>query len=216
MRPVFLALFCVLAQGFLPAQAVPAQPGSAVSVQAPAPVTLPRVRLETSYGPILLELEPVKAPKTVANFLAYVKAGHFAGTIFHRVIPGFMIQGGGMTEAMVEKPSQGPIPNEAALSGLKNLKGTLAMARTEDPDSAQAQFFINTSDNTSLDPTLDPRGGMPPGGKPGEAGDAVFGRVVEGMENVLKIEQVKTVWRRGSQNVPDYPVRIKSATLIAP
>lgn len=204
MRPVFLTLFCVLAQGFLPAQTVPAQPGSAISVKAPAPVTLPRVRLETSYGPILLELEPEKAPKTVANFLAYVKAGHFAGTIFHRVIPGFMIQGGGLTEAMVEKPSLGPIPNEAALSGLKNLKGTLAMARTEDPDSAQAQFFINTGDNASLDP------------KPGEAGYAVFGRVVEGMENVLKIEQVKTVWRRGSQNVPDYPVRIKSATLIAP
>lgn len=187
MRRLFLALLSAATLTF-------AQPAS----------TLPRVRLETNYGPIVLELEPDKAPRTVANFLAYVKSGHFAGTIFHRVIPGFMIQGGGMTEAMAEKPSLPAIPNEAARSGLLNLKGTLAMARTGDPDSAQAQFFINTADN----PTLDP--------KPGDAGYTVFGRVVEGMDNVLKIEGVRTVWRKGSQNVPDYPVRIKSAVLVTP
>ena len=204
MRPVFLALACLSA--LLSAQ-VPAPKNQVAipeKIQAPAPKSLPRVRLETSYGPILLELEPEKAPKTVANFLAYVKAGHFAGTIFHRVIPGFMIQGGGLTEAMVEKSSQPPVPNEAALCGLKNLAGTLAMARTDNPDSATAQFFINTADNPALDP------------KPGEAGYTVFGRVVEGMENVAKIEQVRTVWRRGMQNVPDYTVRIKAATLLAP
>lgn len=203
MRLTLIAFLAFAAFVYAPAQAVPARPAAGVP-SAPAPKALPRVRLETNYGPILLELEPEKAPKTVANFLAYVKSGHFAGTIFHRVIPGFMIQGGGMTEAMAEKPSQAPVPNEAARSGLKNLKGTLAMARTEDPDSAMAQFFINTADNASLDP------------KPGEPGYTVFGRVVEGMENVLKIEQVRTVWRKGFQNVPDYPVRLKAATLLEP
>ena len=204
MRFVPVALACVPALVIGQVPAIKVQPGVAEKVPVQAPKALPRVRLETSYGPILLELEPEKAPRTVANFLAYVKAGHFAGTIFHRVIPGFMIQGGGLTEAMVEKPSQPPVPNEAALGGLKNLAGTLAMARTDDPDSAMAQFFINTDDNPALDP------------KPGEAGYTVFGRVVEGMENVAKIEQVRTVWRRGMQNVPDYTVRIKAATLLAP
>lgn len=191
MRRLCLALFSLASLAF--AQA-PAKPAAA----------LPRVRIETNYGPITLELEPEKAPKTVENFLGYVKSGHFTGTIFHRVISGFMIQGGGMTESMVEKEAKAPITNEAARSGLKNLKGTIAMARTSDPDSAQAQFFINTADNPALDP------------KAGEAGYAVFGRVVEGMENVLKIDGVKTVWRKGSQNVPDYPVRIKAASLVAP
>ncbi len=169
-----------------------------------APATHPRVRLNTSYGPILLELEPQAAPRTVANFLGYVKAGHFNGTIFHRVIPGFMIQGGGLTDGMEEKPTGAPVPNESVASGLKNLKGTLAMARTNDPDSATAQFFINTADNASLDP------------KGREAGYCVFGRVVEGLNAVLRIEQVHTVWRKGFQNVPEYPVRIKSAEILAP
>ncbi len=177
----------------------------------PAPsAAKPRVRLDTSYGPIVVELEPDLAPRTVANFLAYVRAGHYAGTIFHRVIPGFMIQGGGLTESMAEKPTREPIPNESERTfkaGLKNSLGTLAMARTSEPDSAMAQFYINTADNASLDfQAATPEG----------IGYCAFGRVVSGMEAVRAIEKVNTVWRRGQQNVPDYPVRIKAAEILAP
>ena len=174
----------------------------------PAPKPKPRVRLETSYGPVVLELEPELAPATVANFLRYVKEGFYAGTIFHRVIPGFMIQGGGLKEDLVEKPTHAPIPNEAPATfkaGLKNVPGTVAMARLDDPQSATAQFYINTNANDVLDHRA-------PTGK--DYGYCVFGRVVEGMEAVLKIEKVTTVWRRGMQNVPEYPVRIKSAELL--
>jgi cyclophilin family peptidyl-prolyl cis-trans isomerase len=178
---------------------------------APAPAApKPKVRIDTSYGPIVVELEPDLAPKTVANFLAYVKAGHYAGTIFHRVIPGFMIQGGGLTESMAEKPTLAPIPNEAERTfkaGLRNARGTLAMARTADPDSAMAQFYINTVDNASLDF----RSATPEG-----IGYCAFGRVVSGMEAVDAIEKVRTVWRRGQPNVPDYPVKIKGVELLAP
>lgn len=173
----------------------------------PAPAK-PRVRLATNYGVIVLELEPAAAPRTVANFLAYVKNGHYAGTIFHRVIPGFMIQGGGLTEDMNEKAAAAPVKNEAPRSfkaGLKNAKGAVAMARTGDPDSATAQFFINTADNASLDFKNESAEGI---------GYCVFGRVVEGMEVALKIEQVKTGWKKGQPNVPDYPVRIKSAEVL--
>lgn len=179
-----------------------------VAAPAPAPKPKPRVKLETSYGPVILELEPELAPATVANFLRYVQEGHYAGTIFHRVIPGFMVQGGGLKEDLSEKPAHMPIPNEAPTTfkaGLKNEPGTVAMARQDDPQSATAQFYINTNTNTSLDhqaPT--PQG----------YGYCVFGRVVEGMEAVLKIEKVTTVWRRGMQNVPEYPVRIKSAEVL--
>lgn len=194
MRPLFaLLILCFTALG--PAQS---------QQSALAPATKPQIRLDTNYGTILLELEPERAPRTVANFLAYVKAGHFKGTIFHRVIPGFMIQGGGHTEDLTEKPTLPPVMNEAKASGLKNLLGTVAMARTEDPDSASAQFFINTADNASLDPSAT------------SPGYTVFGRVVGGMDVVQKIEQVRTVWRKGMQNVPDYPVRIKAATLLNP
>ncbi|MDE3245897.1 MAG: peptidyl-prolyl cis-trans isomerase [Acidobacteriota bacterium] len=177
--------------------------------QLPAPVPAkPRVRLTTSYGVMVLELEPSAAPRTVENFLMYVKKGHYAGTIFHRVIPGFMIQGGGMTEDLAEKPTAAPVKNEAPLSfraGLKNAKGTVAMARTSDPDSAAAQFFINTADNASLDFKDESADGI---------GYCVFGRVIEGMDVALKIEQVKTGWKKGQANVPDYPVRIKSAEVL--
>jgi cyclophilin family peptidyl-prolyl cis-trans isomerase len=175
---------------------------------ASQPAPKPKVRLDTSYGPVVVELEPDLAPATVANFLAYVKEGHYAGTVFHRVIPGFMVQGGGLGEDLVPRPAHAPIPNEAKAAlraGLRNAKGTLAMARTEDPDSATDQFFINTADN----PALDPRDG------PGGAGYCVFGRVVDGMPAVARIEQVRTVWRRGMANVPEYPVRIKGAQLLA-
>ena len=168
----------------------------------------PRVRLTTSYGPIVVELDPEAAPATVTNFLHYVQEGFYAGTIFHRVIPGFMIQGGGLTEDMMEKPTHSPIPNEAehaGKAGLLNRTGTIAMARIEVPDSATSQFFINTVDN----PALDFRGGGPSG-----AGYCAFGRVVEGMDVVSRIERVLTMTRKGMMNVPEYPVRIKSAELL--
>ena len=167
----------------------------------------PRVRIDTSYGPVVVELEPALAPKTVANFLRYVQEGFYRDTIFHRVIEGFMVQGGGLLQDMSEKPGHEPITNESAAAfkgGLRNARGTLAMARTENPDSASAQFYINTNDN----PKLDPQDGEP-------GGYCVFGRVVEGMAAVDKIERVHTVWRHGMPNVPEYPVRIKDAQVLA-
>jgi cyclophilin family peptidyl-prolyl cis-trans isomerase len=189
--------------------AIVAEPAPALAPEpTPAPKPKPRVKLETSYGPVILELEPELAPATVANFLRYVKEGHYAGTIFHRVIPGFMVQGGGLVEDLSEKPGHAPIPNEAPATfkaGLKNVLGTLAMARQDDPHSATAQFYINTNRNEVLDHRA-------PTGK--DYGYCVFGRVVEGLEAILKIEKVTTVWRRGMQNVPEYPVRIKSAEVL--
>ena len=168
----------------------------------------PRVQLVTSYGPITLELEPEAAPETVANFLAYVQEGFYGGTIFHRVIPGFMIQGGGFTADLREKPARPPIRNEAegsSRAGLLNKVGTIAMARTEDPHSASAQFYLNTADN----PALDHRNPSPEG-----YGYCVFGRIVEGLEVVTRIEKVITVTRKGMPNVPEYAVRITSAAAI--
>ena len=157
-----------------------------------------KVRLATSMGDIVLELDKDKAPKTVDNFIQYVKAGQYDGTIFHRVISGFMIQGGGMKPDMSEKPTRPPIPLESR-NGLSNVRGALAMARTSAPDSATAQFFINTVDN----PFLDSSGG----------GYAVFGKVVDGMDVVDKIRGVATATKGGHQNVPQEPVLIKKATL---
>jgi len=165
----------------------------------------PRVEIDTSYGPVVVELEPELAPKTVANFLRYVHEGFYNDTIFHRVIDGFMIQGGGLLKDMSEKPGHEPIINEARLTsaaGLKNTRGTLAMARTGAPHSATAQFYINTVDN----PVLDPKDGTDAG-----FGYCAFGRVVSGMEVVAKIEKVHTIWFRGTPNVPEYAVRIKTA-----
>jgi cyclophilin family peptidyl-prolyl cis-trans isomerase len=168
----------------------------------------PRVQIDTSYGPFVVELEPGPVPITVANFLRYVQEGHYSDTIFHRVIEGFMVQGGGMQKDLVEKPCHEPILNEARAAfaaGLKNTRGTVAMARTANPNSAAAQFFVNTGDNPALDP----------GDKnPESAGYCVFGRVVSGMAVVDKIEKVHTVWFHGTPNVPEYAVRIKSAALL--
>jgi peptidyl-prolyl cis-trans isomerase B (cyclophilin B) len=161
----------------------------------------PQVLLETSKGSITLELYPDKAPKTVENFLGYVRAGHFDGTIFHRVIPRFMIQGGGFTAEMQQKQTRPPIPNEAD-NGLRNERGTIAMARTGDPNSATAQFFINTADNRSLNHTGKDQQGW---------GYAVFGKVVEGMQVVDAIEKVETGGRGPFQNVPREPVVIQKA-----
>ncbi len=158
----------------------------------------PQVRMTTSLGVIDIELDAGKAPKTVANFLGYVDKGFYNGTIFHRVIPGFMIQGGGMTAGMKEKPTGAKIQNEAD-NGLKNLAGTLAMARTSDPHSASAQFFINTADNSFLDHRDKTMQGW---------GYAVFGKVTKGMDVVKKIEAVQTSNAGMHQNVPVKDVTI--------
>jgi len=167
-----------------------------------SPALAQKVRLATSQGDIVVELEPDKAPKTVDNFLQYVKAGHYDGTIFHRVIENFMIQGGGMKPDMSEKTTRAPIPLESR-SGLANTRGTLAMARTGDPNSATAQFFINVKDNAFLDQANSRDGN----------GYAVFGKVVSGMEVVDKIKAVPTGDKGGHQNVPLAPVVIKKATV---
>ena len=161
----------------------------------------PRVVLETSKGKIVLELYADKAPQTVKNFLAYVDAGYYDGTIFHRVIPDFMIQGGGFTVEMKQKDIQPPIQNEAD-NGVRNKRGTIAMARTQDPHSATAQFFINTKDNDFLNHK----------GKTAQGwGYAAFGRVVEGMGVVDAISKAKTVTRGRSRDVPDEAIVITRA-----
>ena len=167
-----------------------------------APALAQKVRLTTSLGDIVVELDKEKAPKSVDNFLQYVKAGHYDGTIFHRVIDNFMIQGGGMKPDLSEKPTRGPIPLESR-NGLTNLRGTLAMARTPDPNSATAQFFINLNDNSFLDQANSRDGN----------GYAVFGKVVAGMEVVDKIKAVPVADKGGHQNVPTTPVTIKKATV---
>jgi len=169
----------------------------------PAPQAVhPQVLIKTSEGDIRVELYPEKAPKSVDNFLQYVKAGQYNGTIFHRVIRGFMIQGGGYTTSFVEKPTRAPIPLESR-NGLKNLTGTIAMARTSDPNSATAQFFINTVDNAGLD--------YP---NPDGNGYAVFGKVTQGMDVVKKIEAVPTTTRGPMSDVPQNEVVIQSASVV--
>lgn len=174
----------------------------AVSMAFVVPAWAQKVRLQTSHGDIVLQLDGEKAPKTVANFVQYVKAGHYSGTIFHRVIDGFMIQGGGFGFNMTEKPVRAPIPLEAR-NGLSNVRGTVAMARTMVPDSATAQFFINVNDNLFLD-AANSRDGN---------GYAVFGKVIEGMDVVEKIKAVPTGQKAGMSDVPLQPVTIKKATL---
>jgi cyclophilin family peptidyl-prolyl cis-trans isomerase len=161
----------------------------------------PRVVLRTSLGDITLELDPVSAPITTENFLAYVTTGHFNDTIFHRVIPDFMIQGGGFTKDMHQKPTNAPIVNEAD-NGLKNRRGTVAMARTPDPHSATAQFFVNLKDNVFLDYTARTPQGW---------GYAVFGKVVEGMDVVDRIAMVETGSHGSHRDVPVEPVVITEA-----
>ena len=160
------------------------------------------IKLTTNHGVIALELNAEKAPKTVANFLAYVEAGHYDNTVFHRVIKNFMIQGGGFEPNMNQKPCKAPVENEAA-NGLKNTVGTLAMARTAIPDSATAQFFINVKDNAMLNAP-----------QPDGHGYAVFGKVVEGADVVDKIKAVATSNKGPYQNVPNTPVTINSATVV--
>jgi peptidyl-prolyl cis-trans isomerase A (cyclophilin A) len=161
-----------------------------------------KVKLDTSAGTIVIELDAAKAPKTVANFTQYVKTGHYNGTVFHRVIDGFMIQGGGMTPDLQQKPTRPPVALESS-NGLLNQRGTIAMARTGDPNSATAQFFINVKDNPALDPA----------GAGDGFGYTVFGKVVQGMDVVDKIKSVRTGSRGMYQDVPVEPILIKRATL---
>jgi peptidyl-prolyl cis-trans isomerase B (cyclophilin B) len=166
----------------------------------------PRVQIDTSMGIIVLELSPHRAPQTVENFLQYANDEFYDDTIFHRVIRNFMIQGGGLTDTMERKTVRPPIDNEAD-NGLKNRKGSIAMARTGDPHSATAQFFINTKDNPNLDHQQKTAQGW---------GYCVFGRVVKGMDVVSAIEAVKTGTRNGYRDVPLKPIVIRSVTLVKP
>lgn len=164
----------------------------------------PQVRITTNMGLIEAELYPDKAPKTVANFIEYVKAGHYNGTVFHRVIPNFMIQGGGFSAGLKERATRAPVPNEAD-NGLHNETGTLAMARTSDPNSASAQFFINTKNNDFLDFRDKTREGW---------GYAVFGKVTQGMSVVHRIEAAPTGYRNGFSDVPEKDVVIEKMEVI--
>ena len=175
--------------------------GLTMSIANAAPV---QVLMETTEGSIKLELDAAKAPKSVANFVEYAKSGHYDGLVFHRVIKGFMIQGGGYDESYTQRPTRAPIQNEAK-NGLKNARGSIAMARTSDPHSATAQFFINHKDNDFLD-------------YPGQDGwgYCVFGKVIDGMDVVDAIAEVQTGNKGPHQNVPVEPVLIKSARRVSP
>jgi len=162
------------------------------------------VRLHTNHGVIALELDAAKAPKTVENFLSYVRSGHYDNTLFHRVINGFMVQGGGFEPGMRQKSTQKPVENEAT-NGLRNTKYSVAMARTGDPHSATAQFFINVADNDFLNHTApNPKGW----------GYCVFGRVVEGQDIVDKIKMVRTIRQGMHQDVPEADVIIERAEVV--
>jgi cyclophilin family peptidyl-prolyl cis-trans isomerase len=189
-----LALAALFATAALPLAAAAQAPAA-----APAPATCDKVKLTTSMGPIVLQLDRAKAPISVENFTKYVKAGHYDGTIFHRVMNGFMIQGGGFTKDMQEKPTQAPIKNEST-NKLSNDPYTVAMARRPDPNSATAQFFINVADNSRLNYENDMRPGY-----------AVFGKVVSGQETVDKIRKVPTGTSGPYENVPTTPVVIQKA-----
>ncbi len=201
---------------------------SAALAQAPAPApaaaSLPRVAIETNYGRIVVELDPVHAPKTVENFLTYVREHQYDGLLFHRVIPGFMIQGGGFDAKLQEKPAHAPIQNEAT-NGLKNLVGTIAMARTSEINSATDEFFINVHDNDFLDHVDIPPEGITVTRRgeqvhlvPSDAervfGYAVFGHVVEGMAVVKSIEAQPTTSSGMFQNLPVKPAIIKTVTIL--
>ena len=177
--------------------------GAAIVLQTSAMAqNTPKVKFQTTQGEFVVELFPDKAPVTVQNFLQYVKDKHYDGTVFHRVIEGFMIQGGGFNATMTEKTTRAPIVLEAR-NGLRNDRGTIAMARTREPNSATAQFFVNVVDNSNLNAP-----------QPDGNGYAVFGKVVSGMETVDKIRMASTTNMGMFQNVPSNPIVINSATLV--
>jgi cyclophilin family peptidyl-prolyl cis-trans isomerase len=195
-----IVLFGVISLGLAPAVGYP---GSTRATAAGNAADMVNVTMDTSSGTIKLQLDPIRAPATVANFVEYVKAGFYEGTLFHRVIAGFMIQGGGFDEHMTRKETRAPIRNEAD-NGLKNLAGTIAMARTGDPHSATSQFFINTVDNQGLDYTSSTPQGW---------GYAVFGKVTSGMDVVHAIERSKTGVVSAVRDVPLQPVVIRKVTV---
>jgi peptidyl-prolyl cis-trans isomerase A (cyclophilin A)/peptidyl-prolyl cis-trans isomerase B (cyclophilin B) len=203
------AVFAALALStvaFAQDPAATAQPAAAPVEGTPAVSTAPKVMLRTSMGDITLELYSDKAPKSVENFLQYVQDKHYDGTVFHRVIDGFMVQGGGFTADLKQKPTRAPIANEAN-NGLSNLRGTVAMARTTDPNSATAQFFVNVVDNTRLD-FVSPENGY-------TWGYCVFGKVVGGMEVVDRIKAVETGPQPPfAKDVPKTAVVINEVTLL--
>lgn len=185
------------------AGALALSPLAALAQSAPAAKPkAERVQFTTSAGKFTVEVYPDAAPKTVANFLEYVKSGFYAGTIFHRVINGFMIQGGGFDREMNEKPTRAPIPLEAR-NGLKNKAGTIAMARTSDPNSATAQFFVNVVDNPNLDYPA-----------PDGNGYAVFGKVIDGIDTIDRIKVAPTTAYGPMRNVPATPIVIQSASIV--
>jgi len=186
-----------------PAPTAPSKEEPAASTKTPRTGS-PMVEMRTRLGMMKIELYPDKAPKTVENFLQYAREGFYDGTVFHRVISGFMIQGGGLTPDMSEKETRAPIENEAS-NGLKNVRGSIAMARTGDPHSASSQFFINTVDNPGLDFTAETVQGF---------GYAVFGQVVEGLETLDAIKKVSTGSRDGHDDVPVAPVVIESVRVL--
>lgn len=186
-RPIAIGLLAILGLPVL------AQPADAAE---------PQVRIETSAGNITIRLESERAPLSVKNFLRYVEEGFYEGTIFHRVVTGFIIQGGGFNQEMEAKPAHPPIANESG-NGLSNHRGTIAMARTSEPHSADAQFYINLADNVTLDP------------KPTRWGYAVFGEVIEGMEVVDEIGHRATSTRKDQTDVPIQPVLINKVVLLA-
>jgi cyclophilin family peptidyl-prolyl cis-trans isomerase len=196
-----IAIASLLAASVLPLAATSQTQPKSCTAKENTPM---KVKLTTSMGPIVIELDRAKAPVTVDNFVKYVEAGHYNGTIFHRVIDGFMVQGGGFDKNMAQKPVNAPIKNEGA-NGLKNENYTVAMARTGVRDSATAQFFINVKDNEFLNYT---------GESPQGWGYAVFGKVVEGKETVDKIKKVATKNNGPHQNVPVEPVTIEKAECV--
>jgi peptidyl-prolyl cis-trans isomerase A (cyclophilin A) len=191
------ALLLTLAQATTPDAATPA-PAPALETPRGPFVSLEVSQNRQPLGTITIALDPEKAPVSVDNFLGYVRAGHYDGTVFHRVMPGFMIQGGGYTPELEEKATRPSIVNEAR-NGLRNSRGTVSMARLTDPNSASSQFFINLRDNHRLDYGI------------GGAGYAVFGRVVEGMEIVDRISMVSRTTRGAHENVPEVPIIIRRA-----
>lgn len=188
MKPLLLCLSLILSS-------------IAIAANNPSATNDVKVLIETNYGNITVKLNPEKAPITVKNFLYYVESSFYTKTIFHRVIPGFMIQGGGFTKSMDKLPTKAPIRNEAS-NGLHNNRGTIAMARTNDPHSASSQFFINVANNNFLDYSSQ------------SMGYASFGKVVEGMDVVDKIEHVKTTKRNMHKNIPVDPVVIEKMSVI--
>jgi cyclophilin family peptidyl-prolyl cis-trans isomerase len=204
LLPTLLLAGAAVAQA--PATAPAAQPAAAPAATEAAPAPAPRVLMRTSLGDITIELAPDKAPKTVENFLAYVQAKFYDGTVFHRVIDNFMVQGGGFTADLKQKPTRAPVQNEAD-NGLSNLRGTVAMARTNDPNSATAQFFINVVDNNRLDHVSKENGFT--------WGYAVFGKVVSGMDVVDQIKATPTgPGGPFPRDVPVTPVVIQSVEVL--